>query len=311
MRLEEGFRRLEFVMLPSGGFGYHPGGDVFVEPTALALLAVAPDPAGSIAIAARPTWTRSVDLLLSLQHAKGFFGAIADDTEPSWATSPALLALLAHERRVSAAAAGRWLSDWRAPEKPFKEEFRVQMRKLLRIDAGIGGWPWQAGEAFATVEPTAFAAIALRSWNGDGAQQRIDEARRYLGDRVCRDGGWNYGNPYFYDSVLSPITLPTAKGLLAVLLCGEPPGEALISRAVATLSRLLTSNPSRKAHAWGALAFAAFGDRVRAAEHAEMAVDPADGRGRWGGSPDATALTVLALRAAAGRAPLCLTVQPI
>ncbi len=284
---------------------------LFVESTALALLALAPDLEQWATTDAHPAWTRSLETLASLQHPRGFFGTIRGDTEPSWATSPALLALLAHGRAEPAAAAGRWLADWRAPEKPFTEEFREQMRKLLRIDAAIGGWPWQAGEAFATVEPTALAAIALSAWNGAGAQARIDEARRYLADRACRDGGWNYGNPYVYDNALSPITLPTAKALLAARLCGEPAQGPLVSPGAESLSRLLEANPSRKAHAWGALAFASLGDRARAVAHAEAAIDPGDGRGRWGGSPDATALTVLALRAAAGRAPLCLTVRAL
>lgn len=300
-------------MLPSGGFGYHPGGQLFVEPTALALLAVAPDSPGSAAMAGTSSsvWERALQTLMSLQKPEGFFGTTLGDPDPSWTTSPALLALLAHGRREPADAAGRWLVEWRAPEKPFTQEYRQQMRKLLRIDAAIGGWPWQSGEAFATVQPTALASVALRGWGGTGATDRIAEALRYFADRECHGGGWNYGNPYVYDGVLPAITLPTAKGLLAVLLCGESPRSPLAVRGAERLSRLLAENPSHKAHAWGALAFAALGDRARAAEHAGAAVDTADGRGGlWGGTPDATALTLLALRAAAGRAPLCLTVRP-
>ncbi len=310
-RLEEAVRRLERAMLPSGGFGYHPGGETFVEPTALALLAIAPGPAGTgfNTFAVSPVWERSLEGLLSFQHAKGSFGAIPGDVEPSWATSPALLALLAHGRREAAAAAGRWLVEWRAPEKPFDDEFREQMRTLLRIDAAICGWPWQVGEAFATVEPTALASIALRAWGGAGAGERIAEARRYFADRECPGGGWNYGTPYTYDKGLPPMGLATAKALLAVVLCGEPPTSPLARRGADALSRLLAENPSSKAHAWGALAFAAAGEKARAAEHAKAAADLGAASRAWGPTPDGTALALLAARAAEGQAPPCLSVQ--
>jgi hypothetical protein len=120
-------------------------------------------------------------------------------------------------------------------------------------------------------------------------------------------GGWNYGNPYFFDDPLPPVTLPTAKALLALLLCGAPPKSDLVRRSTITLSRLLENNPSRKAHAWGGLVFAALGDLAGAENHARAAVNSADGRGPWGGGPDLNALAVLALRAASGDAPACIS----
>jgi Prenyltransferase and squalene oxidase repeat len=304
--LEEGRRRLELTEHPGGGWGYRVEGQFFVEPTSLALLAFAPlDPSPNSAT--NPTIERALEALLSCQRADGFFGTNKEDPDASWSTAPALLALVAHGRSASANSAGEWLAHWQVPESPPTEEARKEVERLLRIDLALPGWPWQAGEGFATVEPTSLAAIALRAWGGGSSEQRIEGALRYLVDRACPSGGWNYGNPYFFEDELPPVTLPTAKALLALLLCGESRGSALVARSAAALSRLLESNPSRKAHAWGALVFAALGDRPRAGVHARAATDSLDGKGPWGGGPGANALALLALRAAGGEAPRCLS----
>ncbi len=304
--LEEGMRRLEQTALAGGGWGYRVAGQLFVEPTALALLAFASRQPASHPPTA-PIVRQSLETLVSCQRTGGFFGTNREDPDPSWSTAPALLALVAYGRAANAASAGEWLARWQVPDKPPTEEARKEVEQLLRIDLALPGWPWQAGEGFATVEPTSLAAIALRAWDGGSAARRVEGALRYLADRACPSGGWNYGNPYFFADELPPVTLPTAKALLALLLCGESRRNDLVTRSAATLARLLEANPSRKAHAWGALVFAALGDRPRARAHAEAAADSAVGRGPWGGGPDATALAVLALRAASGEAPACLS----
>ncbi len=307
--LDEGVQHLRQTMLPSGGWGYHARGQLFVEPTALALLALAPrdPPSKPTAIDGDEPAAASLRALLSCQRPEGFFGTAAEDPDASWATAPALLALLAHGHRERASTAAEWLARWYAPSQPPVAEMRKRVRDLLKIDFAIRGWPWQAGEEFATVEPTSLAAIALRAWGEPAGAERIAETLRYLADRACPAGGWNYGNPYFYENRLSPITLPTTKGLLALALCGSAKDVDLASQAAGALARLLEDNPSRKAHAWATLAFAASRDVKRAVEHAGKAVDSGDGRGAWGGGPDAHALAVLALRAADGEVPRCLS----
>ncbi len=304
--LEEGRRRLEQSALREGGWGYHPGGEVFVEPTALGLLALAPrEPASGTSADAAPI-AGSLRVLLSCQHPEGSFGTAREDPEASWATAPALLALAAHGRADLATAAGRFLAAWQVPEKPPTQAERDEVRRLVRIDLALRGWPWQAGEAFGTVEPTSLACIALRAWGDATGRPRIAEGVRYLADRAGADGGWNYGNPYFYDDPLPAVTLPSVKALLAVALCGGESERPLLTRARAAVVRLLAENPSRKAHAWGAIALAAAGDGALAARHAEAAVDSGDGFGAWFGGPDVIALAVLAVRAASDDAPACL-----
>ncbi len=305
--LAEGRRRLEQAMLPGGGWGYRQGGQPFVEPTALALLALAPRDPPSVPTSDNVV-ARSVTMLLSCQREQGYFGTSPEDHDPSWATAPALIALTANGVSTGTVAAGEWLAGWKAPKEPPSEKFREAMKRIARVDVTIRGWPSEADDAFAVVAPTSLACIALRAWGGQSGAGRIDEGLRYLADRACSGGGWNYGNPYYLEDPLPPITLPTAVGLLALGLCGQPHQGPLVVRSTTTLSRLLEHNPSRKAHAWSALAFAALADRAGAAEQARAAVDTGDGRGAWGGGgPDVIALAVLALRAASGEAPACLS----
>jgi len=298
--IEGGLSRLGKLALPKGGFGYREHGQAFVEPTALALLALSSREAST----ERPLVRDTLAALSSWQHPDGSFGSFPGDPDPSWATSPALLALIAH-RGARTDDAGRWLASWFAPEPPLSAEQAASVKRLMKIDVTIRGWPWQSGEMFATVEPTALGAITLRSWKGEGAAARIAMSLEYLANRECSGGGWNYGNPAFFDSVMKPITLPTAKGLLASVLCGSAKTKPMIERGARALSALLEANPSRKAHAWGALAFAALGDGERAARHAELSVDPGDGYGPFGAGADTTALAVLALRGTIGVAPPC------
>src|SRR5882724_7861494 len=161
--LEEGKRRLEQTMLPEGGWGYRAAGQMFVEPTALALLAMAPTEPAS-ANPSDPMLTKSLRALAACQHAEGFFGTMASDNEGSWATAPALLALVAHRESKRATAAGEWLARWAVPEVPPDDKARTQAKRVLKIDTALRGWPWQVGEGFATVEPTSIACLALRSW---------------------------------------------------------------------------------------------------------------------------------------------------
>ncbi|MBK5297495.1 MAG: hypothetical protein JJE40_10085 [Vicinamibacteria bacterium] len=80
----------------------------------------------------------------------------------------------------------------------------------------LQGWPWIDG-TFSWVEPTALAVIALKRLRSmSEAQARVAEGQRLLLDRVCRVGGWNYGNANALGSQLEPQTPPTALALMAL-----------------------------------------------------------------------------------------------
>jgi hypothetical protein len=305
---DEGIQRLRGIALPSGGWGYHAGGQFFAVPTALALLALAPRSTAPKppSIDGSGVVESSLRSLLSCQLRSGLFSATSYDAVESWATAPAILALLAHGHRDRAETAAEALSRWYAPPDAPNRETRELFHELLKIDFAIRGWPWQAGESFATVEPTSLAMLALHASRTPPAEPRLTEGMKYLADRACPSGGWNYGNPYFYDARLAPITLPTAKAVLALAVCGGDTRDAPLSSGAATLKRLLSGNPSRKANAWGTLAFAALDSPAEAAHYAAAAVDSSDGRGPWIGGADEIALGILAVRAAIHDVPACL-----
>jgi hypothetical protein len=94
---------------------------------------------------------------------------------------------------------------------------------LLGNSAGLPeartGWPFFPGAA-AWVTPTAMSILALekarRRQNSNTIQQRIEIGRQFLVDRICKDGGWNYGrsNVLGVDAPSYPET--TGQALLAL-----------------------------------------------------------------------------------------------
>lgn len=306
-RVREGRQRLEGTAAAPGGWGYVPGGPVFVEPTALALLALAPGlpPDPPSPLKGEGCLPRGLKRLLSCQSPAGCFGAFPEDPDPSWATSVALLALAAHGHQGNVRLAATWLAGLRAPKQGHDAASRQEIREVLHIDVALGGWPW-FGDTSAWVEPTALACLALTTAPVPGAAARVAEGLRYLQDRRIPGGGWNYGNPHAFGHDLYALPIPTAKAILA--LAGAGAAAAVPGEALDQLEALLAQNPSRRAQAWGALALRAAGRQAAAEAAAARAVDSGDGRGPFGAGPDATALAVLALRSLGGEAPAGLVV---
>ena len=78
-------------------------------------------------------------------------------------------------------------------------------------------------------------------------------------DRMCREGGWNYGNSTVLGAELSPYADVTALALLALAdHRGRPDNE----RSLAALRRMLATVDSGLALSSAALCFAAYGHNV-------------------------------------------------
>src|SRR5262249_32183648 len=159
----------------------------FVEPTALALLALAPrdPPQASVSTAGDTPTATGLRALLACGRPEGWFGAFQTDPDPSWSTSPAVLALWSqgHESTARQCARGRAGGGPPRGRRPAEEDAKV--KQVLKIDVSIQGWAWMGSEEFATVEPTALATIALRAVGGSIGAERIAEAMRYFRDRQC------------------------------------------------------------------------------------------------------------------------------
>jgi hypothetical protein len=91
--------------------------------------------------------------------------------------------------------------------------------EVLRQDSSIQAWPWVDGTA-SWVEPTAWCLLLLKKARSHShsreASERIQVGERFLFDRVCHDGGWNYGNKEVYGTKLWPYVPTTALALLAM-----------------------------------------------------------------------------------------------
>ena len=132
----------------------------------------------------------------------------------------------------------------------------------VELDSALVGWPWTEG-TFSWVEPTAYAVLALRavSPRSAAAAARIDEGERLILDRVCSDGGWNYGNRRVLGEDLWSYPDTTALALLAL---GRGRDGTVVTKGLAALETMLEANQSGLATALGALALAAHGRDVRA-----------------------------------------------
>lgn len=268
--------RLLAARMPGTGWGYRVGAPGRVEPTAYALLALA---SASVAPPAD-----ALGWLLGAQRADGSWGG---GEEAPWVTAPMVFAL-AH-LGVAADARRRgatWLLDARSATFPPQAD-------VLSTDTRLVGWSWTAG-TLGWVETTAHGLLALRA---AGLQHpRRDEARRFLLDRRCEEGGWNYGVVRVFGAPAPPYPHTTA---LAAIALASPAEPRALDRDLARLARFLDAPLGTFDLAWIALALDACG------------VDPGPARARlatalagpWAWEENVHALALAALASGATGAP--------
>jgi hypothetical protein len=243
---------------PDGGWGAQIGRVSSTEQTALAALALgridAPDPRASAA--------RAVQWLGERQHDDGGWPVSTRIDEGSWATALAALALDALGRQPDSALRGaRWLLR-RTPRTlgiaaSLLHRFAADTM-AVRLDPDLKGWAWTSG-ATSFVEPTCYVLMALkrlrRHLTGEAVPERIDEAERMIYDRMCRNGGWNYGNSAVLEAELWPYADVTAIALLA--LAGHRHREAN-RRSLRALQEMLRTVDSGLVLAWALLCLSVY-----------------------------------------------------
>ena len=124
--------------------------------------------------------------------------------------------------------------------------------KTQHLDGSLKGWSWVPG-SFSWLEPTSFATVSLLR-NGHAAHPRVVEAQTLIRDRVCVDGGWNYGNKKVFGSDLLSYHHSTAWALLAL-----PRGDDLVAKGVERL-RIILQRPSTLSLSLATLAAAHHGE---------------------------------------------------
>jgi hypothetical protein len=242
---------------PDGGVGARAGLPSATEPTALALLALSfePEPADTAGLR---QWLRTQQ---TPEHAWPVMAGLRD---PSWTTALAVLALARFPEEQQAARGG---ADWLVGQHGQALDGRPGLLArlfgpppVIDLDGSLVGWSWAPG-TFSWVEPTAYALLALRAVHpvSTAAAARIEQGEQLLRDRICPDGGWNYGNARVLGEDLWSYPDTTA---LAVLALGGRQVTAELDHALSALDAMLRQNQSGLATALGVLALAAHGRDV-------------------------------------------------
>ncbi|MGH7572272.1 MAG: prenyltransferase/squalene oxidase repeat-containing protein [Gemmatimonadota bacterium] len=276
-----------------GGWGAARGGPSATEPTALAVMALrGADDEGA-------DGERGLAWLRDRQRKDGSWPATDQVPMASWMTSLAVLALTGSPTDRSRATAGaRWLLEQEGRPVPWVTRLLFLFfpkYNVTELDLDLRGWPWFE-DTFGWVEPTACALIALKSLRDDlpesPTRSRIEEGERMILDRVCKGGGWNYGNSRVYDEELWPFPDTTALALLALQ---DRPELPEVRSSLQALDGMVARNESLLATSLAALCGRAYGRPVdalsaRLVEHLEAGSPWIDTR--------ALALAGLALREA-------------
>ena len=270
---------------PDGGWAYAAGQPSCVEATSAAVVALRED---SGTAGARG---RAVRWLIAAQHRDGGWGFSAEDPESGWATAWAVLALTGVPGRDAAQRGAGWLLA--VKPQALQDTMLAEARAKLAIDTGLAGWPWLPSQA-SWVEPTALALLALSVLpEANAPAARLEEAVRYLADRRCAGGGWNFGNPVMLGASLPPRAHPTAWALMAMARVRP---NALRPEDTAALRAEMASDGGALALGLGALALRTLGEEDDGATTRLAALQDADGS--WNANPFHTAIAIMALRGA-------------
>jgi Prenyltransferase and squalene oxidase repeat len=244
---------------PDGGWPSQPGRSSNTEATAYALLALRAVAAGDRTRAGE----RGLRWLSDRRRPDGSWAFSAPVPEASWATGIATLTMLG-EDRDRARSSVSWLLGQQGRSLGWHHSllYRVAPSLLLvRLNPDLKGWPWRL-HATGFVEPTAYSLIALkklRPHTDTRAEARIQEAEAMLYDRMCPNGGWNYGNSVVLGVDLPPYADVTALTLIALQdYRGSEPNVV----SLAALRRMLAEVHSSLALAWGTLCLSLYGENT-------------------------------------------------
>jgi hypothetical protein len=240
--------RLDFLRSTQnadGGWGFFPGKQSWLEPTAYALMALHSDSAS------QQHFDRGWNLMRSWQLPDGSWQPCADVRQPHWTT--ALCVTLhclrgVHDDRLRHGVA--WLLDTTGIENGLRYRLAHFISpSVVELDPSFKAWPWLPG-CSSWIEPTAHALVALKKVSktlpSAAVRDRIGMGEKMILERRCSDGGWNYGNR----KVLG-TDLPSYPETTALALLGLSGNRALdLSAPLALAQRQWRQTRSPLARAW-------------------------------------------------------------
>jgi hypothetical protein len=241
-----------------GGWGYFPGKQSWLEPTAYGILALHGDPAAESAC------RKALQLVLGWQNSDGSFRPAGGVATPSWTTALGVTLASLHGEtgaetrgvdyllQIHGTEADDWLS---------KVISKVMPQVALDRDPALLAWPWRPN-ATSWIEPTSHAIIALRlaapQVPRPALSQRVDLGQRMILSLRCKDGGWNYGSRSALAVDLPSYPETTAMALLG--LVGRPATE--LKGPLEYTRRLASFRQAPLASAWLRVSLALHGQPV-------------------------------------------------
>ena len=132
-------------------------------------------------------------------------------------------------------------------------------KKALDIDVDLLAWPWTSG-SFSWVEPTSYYLIALKKLKGKltgtNSDERIKQGEMMIYDRICKGGGWNYGNNAVLGENLWPYPDVTA---IALISLQDHAGAEANRQSVSALQKMLEGVHSGLALSWSVICLSLYG----------------------------------------------------
>jgi hypothetical protein len=201
--------------------------------------------------------TAGLKWLLQRQKDDGSWSLNDASKQSSWTTPIAALALLSfQDQREHALRAAKWIltQEGRKPGWVATLLFRLSLlKKITELDPYLSGWSWTAG-AFSWIEPTSYSLMTLkklkRSLDGTNCEERIRQGEMLIYDRMCENGGWNYGNSRVLGEALWPYPDVTAVALIALQ---DQAMSETNQKSLRALDAMLREAGSGTALGWGIL----------------------------------------------------------
>jgi hypothetical protein len=244
---------------PDGGWGATQGRRSNTEATSLAVSALKSldQQSGNDRVIRGTTW------LTERQNPDGSWRLNDVATGGSWTTALAIIALSAfpeHKKRVLEAA--RWLLVQEGSKPGILAIlilWATGRSNINRVNRDLVGWSW-VPHSFSWVEPTSYALTALKkvrtSLTETNADERIQQGEAMIYDRMCKGGGWNYGNSKVLDYALWPYPDTTAVALIALQ---DRAGDQANQQSLQALRKTADEANSGLAASWAAICLSLYG----------------------------------------------------
>jgi len=245
-----------------GGWGAVRGKGSNTESTAFAVMA--------LESTQRKELGRKVQLGLNwlLRHQNGDGSWRLNDVTPSgsWSTAVAMLCLSSFSgHRSRAMKAAQWALTQEGNSLGWLGSLIMWFtgqKDINKINMDLKGWPWASG-SFSWVEPTSYFLIGLKrlkpALDGTNVNDRIRQGELMIYDRVCEEGGWNYGNSKVYGEALWPYPDITALALIALQ---DHPDAQANRKSLETLEKALNNTGSGLALSWSIICFKLYGRNI-------------------------------------------------